>query len=457
MATKKDLIEAQQFSRNRLLSAFIGGAPGGKELEPAKPMRAVFGGIALSVMIIIAGLFIGFLNPGLPSGWENNRLVVARDTGARYVSADGTLHPVINTVSARMIIPPGEFEVISVNQSSLSGVPIGGTIGILGGPDTLPKVADIDGTRWRACAAEQSTELWISGQDRTPAGPDTGTVVVRDAETFVISDGTSFAVPRGQETAVLRALGLDTVKPHEVRGEWLALFKTGADLTPLKVEGAGQKAPGTSLSIGAVVHPAGNSEEDRYLITAEGKLAPLSPLAHRLYMLGTASNGLGETSEMSPSELATLPTTESAGGIDWPKDRLTPHPGTGFPCATLSGGKKGQHTVLAQATFSGAGTSTEAASTPNSKSNQDSVSSTGIDVHIPENTGALVRGGPAGALTLIDSTGMAYSVPGDLGIGLERLGYTKKDVAVMPAEWLHLLTDGPELTPEAAGTSPKAS
>jgi hypothetical protein len=67
MATKKDLIEAQGFSRRRLLSAFVGGAPGGKELEPAQPLRAVIAGVALSVMVIIGGMFYGILSPELPN------------------------------------------------------------------------------------------------------------------------------------------------------------------------------------------------------------------------------------------------------------------------------------------------------------------------------------------------------------------------------------------------------
>src|SRR3954468_21544372 len=100
MATKKELIEAQSYSRRRLLSAFIGGAPGGKELEPAQPLRAVVAGIALTAMVLLGGVFLGIFRPGLPDGWENNRLIIASDTGARYVSIDGTLYPVINTASA---------------------------------------------------------------------------------------------------------------------------------------------------------------------------------------------------------------------------------------------------------------------------------------------------------------------------------------------------------------------
>lgn len=441
MATKKDLIEAQAFSRNRLLSAFIGGAPGGKELEPAKPLRAVFGGIALTAMVILAGVFIGLLRPGLPGGWENNRLVVARDTGARYVSVEGTLHPVINTVSARVLIPADEFAVVSVNQSSLSGIPIGGTIGILGGPDTLPAAGDLDGRNWLSCGTHENTEVWLGGQDRGAAQAGSGTVVTRDGETFVIGDGVSYAVPTGQETAVLRAVGLESVRAQPVRGDWLALFDTGADLAPLTAKEAGARVAGQELPAGSVIHPTGSPESERYLLTAEGALAPLSPLAHRLYLLGDGGTGLGTPVDVSPAALAKLPTTERAGGADWPEDALVPATVAGAPCATLAGPAGDQRTTLAKGSRSVAPTAPEAG---------------GATVHVPENVGALVRGGKTGSLVLIDSTGTAYQLPGGVGVNAKQLGYSGKDVTTVPAGWIRLLPAGPELTPEAAGSTPES-
>ena len=57
MATKGDLIEAQNFSRRRLLTAFVSGAPGGKELQPSSPLRAVIAAIALTVIVVLVGVF----------------------------------------------------------------------------------------------------------------------------------------------------------------------------------------------------------------------------------------------------------------------------------------------------------------------------------------------------------------------------------------------------------------
>ena len=49
MATKKDLVEAYSFSRRRLVTAFLSGAPGGREVEPSRPGRTVVGGVLTNV------------------------------------------------------------------------------------------------------------------------------------------------------------------------------------------------------------------------------------------------------------------------------------------------------------------------------------------------------------------------------------------------------------------------
>ena len=40
MASKRELVEAHSYNRRRLVTAFLSGAPGGREVEPAKPGRA---------------------------------------------------------------------------------------------------------------------------------------------------------------------------------------------------------------------------------------------------------------------------------------------------------------------------------------------------------------------------------------------------------------------------------
>ncbi|RLP82037.1 type VII secretion protein EccB [Mycetocola lacteus] len=440
MATKKDLVEAQGFSRRRLLSAFSGGAPGGKELEPAKPLRAVIAGITLSAMVILGGLFFGLVRPGLPQGWENNRLIVAKDSGARYLSVDGTLHPVINTVSARLLIPAKEFSVLTVDQGALNKIPVGSTIGIPGGPDVLPSRKSLEVDAWTARVVGQGTELTIGDRTAKPAKETEGIVVSRDQDLFVIAGGTRYPVDPAQSTSVLRAVGLDTQTPLPVTGDWLNLFAAGDPLAPLNVEGAGTLVPGINLPAGSVIRQMGAASDDRYLLLDNGTLAPLTPIAYRLALLGNAA-AYGEEVQRPPADLAGLPTAKNAGGQVWPSRVLTPLAGIeqGTVQATFLASRDGRSTVLAQP-----------GPAPSAR-DADRVESS---VSVARGSGALVRGGRAGTVTVVDSTGIAYAVPGATSDIIAQLGYEDKDVTTIPAPWLRMIPSGPELSAQAAATTP---
>ena len=69
MATKKDLVEAHAFSRRRLVTAFVSGAPGGREVEPVRPGRVLIGGVALSVLLLAGAAIAGFLLGRPPAEW----------------------------------------------------------------------------------------------------------------------------------------------------------------------------------------------------------------------------------------------------------------------------------------------------------------------------------------------------------------------------------------------------
>nr|WP_010205894.1 type VII secretion protein EccB [Salinibacterium sp. PAMC 21357] len=351
MASKKDLIEAQGFSRGRLLSAFTGGAPGGKELEPAKPLRAVFAGIALTAMVLLAGVFYGFIRPGLPDGWEDNTLILVSDTGARYVSMEGVLYPVINTASARLIIPAGEFSVVSTDSDTLAGIEIGPTIGILGAPDDLPMPESLINSSWTSCALSDA-ESAVAVMDDTPIdATDRGAVVTVNDQIYVIAGDRRFEVDSAEAESVLRAVGLTASAAVEVSGRWLNLFPQGDALAPLEVINAGDDFSGTDFVIGTVLHPQGSDPDTRFVLTNDGQLAPLSPLAYQLYLLGSGAL-LGGEREVSPAEIAAIPTaTDPAGGNEWPTDVLSGFAAETPPCALLVHDDEGNaSTLLATAT-----------------------------------------------------------------------------------------------------------
>lgn len=442
MATKKDLIEAQGFSRRRLLSAFTGGAPGGKELDPAKPLRAVVAGVALTAGVILAGVFSGIMQPGLPQDWQNNRLVIATDTGSRYVSFEGTLYPVINTASARLLIPTAEFKVVSTDQGTLADIPVGPSIGILGAPDDLPSTDALLNTGWTACVDEsEGVAVSIAAKSIAETSPGSGTVVQRDDDLFVIAGGLRYAVAPGEANAVLRAVGLSTSDILPVDGRWLNLFEPGEELEPITIADSGASVPGTGLRAGAVVHMQGSPADERYVALASGELAQLSPLAYQLYLLGSGADA-GPEQDVSPADLADVPTVPNIGGDDWPTHPLETLEGDQSPCAVLEG----------DAITALGATRTEL---PEER----------VTVQVSVGGGALVElNGDDGVPTavLIDESGTAYSIPSSAGgeegdeedDAVQRLGYSADDVGRVSNTWIQFFAAGPALTREAAGEAP---
>lgn len=68
MTTTKDLVEAHAFTRRRLVAAFLSGAPGGREAEPARPGRAILGGAGLALLLVAGVAVASLLSPDAPGG-----------------------------------------------------------------------------------------------------------------------------------------------------------------------------------------------------------------------------------------------------------------------------------------------------------------------------------------------------------------------------------------------------
>lgn len=436
MASKKDLIEAQGFSRRRLLTAFTSGAPGGKELEPAKPLRAVIAGIALSVMVIVGGVFYGLMNPGLKDGWQNNTVVLVKNTGARYVAIDGTLYPVINATSARLAIPAADYKVITTTSSAISSIPVGPAIGILGAPDDVPAADALVADAWTACPTADGTALSIPGT-AAAAATHTAALVRSDGHTYVVAAGTAYLVDAATSDAVLRAVGLSGIKPLNVDSKWLNLFAAGAPLEPLMVVGAGEAVVGTTLLAGTAVHPQNSA--DHFIVTAKGTLAPLNPLAFQLYLLGTGARGA--ELEVTSGEIRNLLNDVPAGGVDWPVDVLTPVAPGASVCAVLGHDARLLPTTTLATTMA---------------------PPTGTSPTIAPGAGALVAAGGQGLqatreVYVVDQSGTSFGVPHAKADLLAQLGYTDTDVKTLTTAWMQFFASGPELTVAGARSSPEGS
>ncbi len=450
MATKKELIQAQQYSRRRLLTAFVSGAPGGKELEPSKPLRAVVAGTALSILIIVGSIVFGLIRPGLPNGWDANTLLITKDSGARYVAVNGVLYPVINTTSAQLVIPSESFKVLTVDQAKIADVERGETIGIFGAPDSLPVPNRLISSGWASCIAggdAEKTALISDGYSAKTTGDFA--LVTHQGQRYIVADGYRYKVDRNAESAVLRALGLATTNPVEVTGTWINLFTPGSDLEPLFIPDFGGDLPGlagstmTGLRVGSVVRTEGQSDNQRYVLDAKGDLAPLSPLAYELYLLGTGAE-LGEQVDVSPAQLRQLGNADKpAAPEDWP-DKTAP---------------------ALDVTRSGACAVLETTSGESSRIRLSIPTDTGKLRNQPEGVtvspagGAIVRATNEGDTNkgntfVVDSSGTAFPVPDADNEILARLGYKPSDRVEVPQSWMMLFAQGPNLTQEAAGSTP---
>ena len=132
MASNKDVLEGQRFNRRRLVTAFASGTPGGRELEYRSSLRPLAVGAVVAVVILVVAAVLGRFSPTLPEKWQNSTLVIVKGTGARYYTINGTLRPVTNITSAKLLSQSGSYQTSSVPDSVISGIPRGSQVGLTG-------------------------------------------------------------------------------------------------------------------------------------------------------------------------------------------------------------------------------------------------------------------------------------------------------------------------------------
>ena len=182
MATKRDLVEAHQFSRRRLITAFVSGAPGGREVEPARPGRALVGGLALALLVVAGGAVTGLIFGRDEADWKQPGLVISKERGQPYLVStpeDGGLviRPVVNVTSARLILG-SESEPTYVSEDAITAERIGEPIGILNAPANVPEPQALVQSGWTACtSADSGLQLTLAPRPGVSAAPGAGFLV----------------------------------------------------------------------------------------------------------------------------------------------------------------------------------------------------------------------------------------------------------------------------------------
>lgn len=442
MSSKRDLVEAHDYNRRRLITAFVSGAPGGREVEPVRYARALIGGVVLAGMVLAGAAVGGLIKPQLPDGWNDYGLVVNKDTGARYIALKDTLYPVINTTSGRLIASgeDGQVTINSVGGDQLDGMKIGSTIGIPGAPDALPPAGSLVQDGWVACTNEQGG-LQVTVNDPGPATPVPDTALLVEAglergERYLISGTRRYPVSGRNIDNTLRTLGLPT-NPFKAPGNWVNLPEAGPEIVPFEVPGQGERVetgvPGLDRA-GVPVTQGGRY----YILTSRGGEAALMAVSEFAYAVYT-SGGPGaqfEPQSPAPGELRRIesiqPPSELASIFaEWPQARPEAY-NESSPCLMLR--DRGDFTETTLATPTSADAVPEGAAT---------------GVRVQEGRGAVVQESSAnvrsegGDVILIDSTGTRFSMDDD---ARARLGYGSVSVPAVSQGWTLLFEDGPALS-----------
>ena len=338
MATKKDLVEAHAFSRRRLVTAFVSGAPGGREVEPTRPMRAVIGGVAICVLLLAGAAIAGVFAPRTEDNWlDPNNLIVSKEKGTLYlVVSEGdsvSLRPFANATSAQLLL--GEKDPSRAAQDEIDKQTIGTEIGILGAPSSIPPPSDLIQSGWTACTSTNRGILTRIASEPGGTEVDNGAKIVqtRDGEQYLIAyasidfnddpQAVSFKLPDDNADAFLGALDLgQTAEAVTVDRKWLNLFEQSndrLDVSSFVLPGRGERIGYAAevglndqiadLKIGDLIR----FQEETFLLTQDGP-APLTPFAYAVYAAATAE----QVTEVDgrPGELAV---PEEVWPFRWPQ------------------------------------------------------------------------------------------------------------------------------------------
>ncbi|WP_018347910.1 type VII secretion protein EccB [Longispora albida] len=454
MRTRRDQVQAYRFVTRRLVSAMLSGEPETTNLPLRRLFLSAVGSIMIATLVVAGVGVFGLMNPGGNERWKKDMtLVIEKESGARYIYAQGKLFPVVNYASARLIAGNAKPVQESASRKSLEGTPRGRPVGIEGAPDALPDPKALMGLPWTVCSAakvastdQQATHLVIGSSlpGGSPLGAE-GLLVTSGSTTYLLWGDRRLRIP---ERSALTALNLNASAAIPVGPALIEGATAGPDLAALAVPGAGtasdKKLGGAAATVGKVYR----SGTQHYVMLREG-LAGISEVSAKL--LGADGVNPVEISAADAAAVLTDTRIEPDGLPQTPPKQRVLEGGQPAVCAAYRGNKDKPVTVELYAQAPEQFTSQA----------QDQAVVTGRDsvrtadrIVVQGGHGALVQEQPApgiaaggGTLYLITDQGMKFAL-GDGAVGA--LGYGDAKPVPVPASLLALVPTGPALDPEAA-------
>jgi type VII secretion protein EccB len=246
--------------------------------EPIRaPAQSLLAGVLLAIILLAGCAVLAVLRPQPASA--NAPIVMGKRSGALFVRIGGTLHPVLNLASARLIMKTNA-DPQPVAESELTHSKRGPLLGIPGAPQFLGTPLAEDELQWTVCdsrdGARQSTTVVI-GRAEGPASHVLArerTLLVRPASggsTYLLYDGRR-AVVNLDESAVVRALGLEGQIPLTVSPVLLNLVPETPPVTTPRIPDAGGRGPAAlpGFPVGSVLRVARAGGDEYYVVLRDG-------------------------------------------------------------------------------------------------------------------------------------------------------------------------------------------
>jgi type VII secretion protein EccB len=457
--TRRDHLQAYQFSTGRLVHALTAGDPGTGE----QPFRRGNLGVALGLMIGLlasgGAMVYGLISPAPDKSWHaEGSIVVEKESGTRYVVLNGQLRPTANYASARLAggARPG---VHLVAHSVLASTPVGSQIGIPGAPDSLPAPSALLTGSWALClspAGDGSTVLDLAPAGRTdpapaqpvlvsvaaPAGPAGLAPAAKAAPAsapaggpgeYVLWGAKKYPVP---DSSALAALGLGNRAPIPAAQAWLDVLATGDPLKPAAVPGAGQPGPriaGRQTRVGQVLQTTAAGIAQFYVVRTDG----LAPISRTEAALLATDPGYQPPVVVAPSDIAASPASSDSSLLRRLPDLLSAAPfvpDRARLCALQASAGPTPDTALV--------------------TEPDRLLPANAGVVVPAGGGLLALSSSVSPLTraqqayLITDAGKRFAV--GQSDALQALGYTAASGHTVPDAILALVPAGPTLSVDAA-------
>ncbi|GAA1908981.1 type VII secretion protein EccB [Streptantibioticus ferralitis] len=431
MQTRRDHLHAYQFATGRLASALVSGDPGTGETPMRRAGLGTVFGVMIAALLLLAALVYGFLKPAGNSSWAHTgALIVENETGTRYLYANGQLHPTANYASA--LLASGHVGMVNVPRSALAGVPRGSAIGIPGAPDDVAEPGSLLTGEWADCLRPGADvgETLDFGPSTAHAVPDSTHILVADpnGSRYVLWHGTKYPVS-GRPS--LLALGLDTEQPVKATSAWLDALPTGTAIAPATIPGAGtggRTVAGRAEEVGTLLSTVVSGTSHYYVLKSDG-VAPLNATESALL---AAAPGGRQPVRVSPTDLASLPSSADTSMLHRIPDLMTGTDGTGDRSALcLLQGVSGSQLRSAVVRETGrAAVATAAVLVPPER---------GV-LAAPPKTSATARTPDP---YLITDRGVKFQLTGDAS---NALGYGGVTPRVLPQSTLDQIPSGPQLS-----------